>query len=84
MGANKTLTSSYARDESFSESRIEITRGSANVRCWNAPSRKEVLKDVNQHVIHDNNTCLFMVMSEMAYRRSRESRGRIHQHIEKD
>ena len=61
-----------ARDESFFlRAELKSPGDQPNVRCWNAPFRKEVLKDVNQHVIHDNNTCLFMVMSEMAYRRSR-------------
>jgi len=42
-----------------------------DVRCWNEPFRRQIIDDLNRHVRQDPNTALLMVMSEMAYRRSR-------------
>ncbi len=61
-----------ARDRAFFlRAELKAPGDQPNVRCWNAPFRKEVLKDVDQHINHDPNSCLLMVMSEMAFRRSR-------------
>ena len=42
-----------------------------DVRCWNQPFRGHIIDDLDTHVSNDPNTALLMVMSEMAYRRSR-------------
>ena len=71
-GRSKPDIMAVHRDREF-HFRLELKApgDQPDVRCWNQPFRGQIIDDLNTHVCHDPNTALLMVMSEMAYRRSR-------------
>jgi hypothetical protein len=73
----------HRRDNIHFRLELKAPGDQPDVRCWNQPFRGQIIEDIDLHVSNDSNTALLMVMSEMAYRRSRGEPWEDHEAYEK-